>query len=116
MFHSRQELIKWLQRNPPDRVIENALEYGVVENLGFFGPIPSSHQPGWIVRLTSRGGCIRLLVIALAKGLPPTFYIWRIKEVPWESWLGKSGGSSVRDGDNPEQYAVLREEARKDEA
>ena len=116
MFHTRQELIRWLTNNPPDQVIENALEFGTVENLGLFDPIPTSMHAGLIVRVVTRQGTTHLLVVSLPNRLPPRPYLWRLRTVPWRSWRGKCSSGNVSNGDNPEQYAELRKEARKDEA
>jgi hypothetical protein len=111
MFHNRTELIHWLTTHPIDRVIANALEHGTVENLGGFDPIPSSENPGWIVRVTSKHGQVHNLVVSMRKGLPPGYYCWRIKDedIPWGNWKGKCNRGSVYDGDEPEAYERLKE-------
>jgi len=55
MFHTREQLIGWINKNCRRRAIRRAIqEDGVILNLGAFTRIKGLPDPGWIVSIVSR--------------------------------------------------------------
>jgi len=105
MIHHRQQLITWLLKNVTDRVIQNAIESGRIENCGGFNPLPTTNLPGWILIITSgRNKTYNIAVVS------ENFKLrwFRVKDVPWENWIGDTATSEVYQGDNPEKYQGLK--------
>jgi len=104
MFHHRQQLINWLFKNVTDRVIKNALESGGVECCGRFDTLPTTNLPGWIVVITGRFKTYNIGIVA------DNFKLrwFRIKEIPWQNWIGDIAKSDIYRGDNPEKYQELK--------
>jgi len=109
MIHHRQQLITWLLKNVTDRVIQNAMESGQIENCGGFNPLPTTVLPGWIVAVTS--GRNKIYNIAIVS---ENFKLrwFRVKEVLWENWVGDTATSEVYRGDRPKEYERLKNERR----
>ena len=108
MIHHRQQLINWLLKNVTDRVIQNVMESGRIENYGGFDPLPTTNLPGWIVAITSGRG--RVYNIAIVADTNFTMRWFRIKDVPWSDWVGDVAKVSVYRGDAPEKYERLKNE------
>ena len=98
MLHTRNELITWLYKNITDPILQQAMEWGRIENLGGFRPLPTSKNPGWIVRITSKRG----RVFAVAVGVDNFKLYWfRLKEesIDWSLWIGEDAESELFRGD-----------------
>ena len=112
MIHCRQHLISWLLKNVTDRVLQNALESGGVENLGWFDPLPTSDAAGFLIRLTSVHSTT--YIVAVAAG-PCGKYRWfRVKEFSWADW-GSDVPDELYQGDNAKVYKVLNQMSVKNE-
>ena len=105
MIHHRQQLINWLTKNITDRVIQQALESGRVENCGGFNSLSGS-LPGFVVAVTSGRGTIYNIAIVVDNFQMRWF---RLKKIPWWNWVGDKSNSSVCQGDRPKVYKVLKE-------
>jgi len=97
MIHSRTELIQWVRKNVTDLVLQNAMEWGQIQNLGGFWPLPTSSRPGWIVRITTgRNRTYHIAIGVKDFGL----YWFRLKEVDWSTWAGHRTTNELYRGDN----------------
>ncbi len=105
MIHTRSELIDWIKKNVDDRVLLKALDCGTVECLGGFNPLPTSTNPGWIVRLQSPFGATYLIAVAWDTA-NFRLYWFRAPDVPWENWAGNQTENRLYRGDYPELYAT----------
>lgn len=96
-IHTRAELIQWIRKNVIDPVLQNAMEWGRIENLGGFRPLPTSNRPGWIVRMTSNRGKVYYVAVAVNHfGL----YWFRLKKVDWSLWAGDRAKDELYRGDD----------------
>ena len=107
MIHHKQQLIRFLEQNVTDRVLQNALHRGVVEFLGGFRPLLDD-IPGWVVRLTSYHGMIYNIGIIEKTG---KLYWFRLVDAPWQSWDGDRTKKKLYKGDNPETYQKLKNDS-----
>jgi len=98
-------LIEWIKNNVTDRVLLNALDRGTVEVLGGFDPLPTSTNPGWMVRLQSPFGPTHLIAVAWDT-VNFRLYWFRAPDVPWENWMGRNTENRLYRGDYPELYAT----------
>ena len=109
-FRSRTDMILWLIKNCPRPAIVRALEFGNVEFLGGFSPIPPSDLPGWIFKV--RTGHVKNVCI-LANDAKQKYEIRIVKRVPWGNWCGVFHGvlmtTGLNVGDNPIQYKELKD-------
>jgi hypothetical protein len=96
MLHTRQELINWIHQNVTDPVIQHLLEWGRVENLGGFDPLPTSKNPGWVVKITSRSGRVWFVAVGVKNY---QLYWFRLKEVDWGNWVGENAKNELYRGD-----------------
>lgn len=111
IIHNRQQLVEWLEDHAPTPTALRAARDGGIELLGFFNPIPSSSNPGWIVQITSLlSKQVFNIVVAIQKKLP-VHYAWQIGPVPWKNWNPYDVDEGMNCGDKPEAYRVLREMA-----
>lgn len=108
MLHTRSELIGWIKKNVQDRVLSNAIEQGNVEVLGGFEPLPTSTNPGWIVRVNSPFGATHLIAVAwdVARF---RLYWFRAPRVRWSDWAGHKSDNPLFAGDNPQLYTEWKE-------
>ena len=112
--HDRAGLLAIVASTVPYPAVHRAYEGGgKFEVLGGFSPIPPGTFPGYIVRITSDHGTVYLIGVAQF----PRSHKWFsmvVDEVPWDRWDGDKvtgeGYSNLR-GDNPAEYAALKEEA-----
>ena len=104
MIHHRQQLINWLIKNVTDRVIQQALESGRIENYGGFNSLSGS-LPGFVVAITSARETTYNVAIVVDNFEMRWF---RLKEIPWWDWVGDKSNSSVYQGDRPKVYKVLK--------
>lgn len=75
-----------------------------MELLGLFNPIPSSSNPGWIVKATSLiTGKTWNIVVSMQKK-KPFYYGWIVENVPWKTWQGIDELNPLMCGDNPDKY------------
>lgn len=98
MLHTRQQLITWLEHNITDPILSDALEWGRIINLGGFDPLPTSKNPGWIMKLVSRYGRTFYLAVAVDKK-SWELYWFRLKEVDWTNWVGENATNKLYRGD-----------------
>jgi len=101
VLHNRTELITWIRANVDDPAIQNALEWGAVKNLGGFRPLPTSKNPGWVVRVTSKRGHVHVIAVGV-KGF--RLYWFRLKEemIDWSRWIGAEAENELYRGDRNE--------------
>lgn len=98
MIHTRTELLQWVRKNVTDPVLQRAIEWGRIENLGGFRPLPTSKNPGWIVHITSSRGRVYIIAVGVKNfGL----YWFRLKEesVDWSTWIGGESEDELYRGD-----------------
>ena len=115
--HDRAGLLAIVASTAPYPAVHRAYEGGgKFEVLGGFSPIPPGTFPGYIVRVTSANGTVYLLGAIQYPG-NHMWYTMVVDEVPWDRWDGDKvtgeGYSNLR-GDNPAEYAALKEEANED--
>jgi len=112
--HDRAKLLAIVASTAPYPAVRRAYEgEGKFEVLGGFSLIPPGTLPGYIVRVTSANGPVYLLGVVQ----DPYTHNWHsgvVDRVPWDRWDGDKvsgqGYSNYR-GDNPAEYAVLKEKA-----
>jgi len=102
-IRSRNELIDWLEKCKPRRSIVRAIQEGQVENLGAFD---LSSGPGWIVKVTSVFDKVWYVKITPFLNFYGTVLI---ADVPWELWIGDKSDNKLYQGDNPQEYKLLRD-------
>ena len=109
-FLERKHLIQWLAKNCARKSVVRAMDEGTVELLGSFKYLGRMRESGWIVKVTSDTGKIwyveivpwrKRLAIFISDLLPP-----------WEDWDGDNFTNQLWCGDNPAEYARLRDERR----
>lgn len=127
-FTERKHLIHWITQNCTRKSVVRAMDEGTVENFGAFrdiGPVPV--QSGWIVKVTSDTGKIWTLEIvprpASKRWHGYSIYItghiaYDDSSILWDHWLydnvAEPFTNPVYIGDNPTEYARLRDERRKE--
>lgn len=99
MLHTRSELIQWVRNNVTDPVLQRAMEWGRIENLGGFRPLPTSRNPGWVVRITSSRGKSYNIAVGVRNFGLYWFRLPELLESDWESWIGKESGDELYRGD-----------------
>lgn len=104
MIHNRQHLIQWVTKNISDKVIQQAIESGRIENLGGFNPLSGSN-PGFVVSITSVRNKIYYIGVVLDQYQIRWF---RLKQIPWWNWVGDKSKSSLYQGDRSKIYKVLK--------
>jgi hypothetical protein len=72
---NQQHLLQWLEQSDVPPSVKQNIDNGNVDCLGFFKQIPSSPNPGWIVRI--KGHPERLIVVSVP--LNERYYFWWIK-------------------------------------
>ncbi len=106
MVHNKQQLIKFLEQNIKDRVLQNALCRGRVEFCGGFNPLLDD-IPGWVVKLTSYHGMS--YDIGIFEDINTGYLRWfRVTEIPWQNWDGDRTEDKLYQGDDPEKYRGLK--------
>jgi len=98
MFHNRQQLIEWLENNPPTKTIGRAISEGTIEVYGIFKNI--QRLPGWIVHVTSTHGQEWDVAILNENH---HLIVGIMRKVVWKNW--------IKNGDKPEHYKSLRANA-----
>jgi len=101
LLHTRTELITWLSRNITDPILREAIEWGRIENLGGFRPLPTSKNPGWVVRVTSKRGRVHVIAVGVKNF---KLYWFRLKEemIDWSRWIGADAENELYRGDGNE--------------
>lgn len=107
MIHTRSGLIDWIKQNVNDRVLMNAIDRGSVEVLGGFDPLPTSTNPGWIVRVKSIFGQAYLIAVAWDV-VNFRLYWFRAPNIPWGQWVGHQSNNPLYAGDKPQLYAEMK--------
>ncbi len=107
MLHTRSELIEWIKQNVNDRVLLNVIDRGSVEVLGGFNPLPTSTNPGWMVRIKSPFGQAYLIAVAWDT-VNFRLYWFRAPNIPWGQWAGHLSNNPLYTGDKPELYAEMK--------
>lgn len=104
-FHTRNDLLEFLEEHAPYRAICRAIAEGEAELYGYFEG--SAFMPeGWVVRIKSRFGKEWLVSVHL-DNYRHKYYVTIIHSVIWCYWRG--GKSELFQGDHPERYQKLRE-------
>ena len=105
-FHTRNNLLEWLEEHAPYRQIRRAVVEGEVELYGFFEY--SVFMPeGWVVRVKSRFGKEWFVSVYL-NSHTHEYQAMVLHTVVWNYYKG--GGSELFRGDDPEKYEQLKEE------
>ena len=126
-FTEIKHLIQWLIKNCPRKAVVRAMEEGSVEHLGAFTELGINHIPGWLVKVTSERGKVWLVGVTSRPEqrdfrifVSDCYGCFRLP-VPWEYWDGiedpldyiaSDSPMPMWDGDNPIEYARLRDEQR----
>ena len=120
-FTERKHLIQWLMENCTRKVVVRAMDEGSVENLGRFRDVgPTPVQSGWIIKVTSDRGKVWALEIiprpASKRWHGYSIYItdFRVCDntpISWKNWVGDTYTDPLYCGDNPQEYARLKQEA-----
>ena len=96
---NRNDLIKYVEDNPPRGAIGTAIVTGTVELLGgFWRVIPSIHT-GWILRITSASKQNVYNVAITHNKYTPDWKVWEVTQVPWDQWMGGDVTAGVNRGD-----------------
>jgi hypothetical protein len=103
MFHTRAQLINWLENNAPDRIISNAVNQGEIELLGGFHPVAGSSYPGFIVRVYGGLHLQKIYYIGIVISGQFTIRSFRVKEPNWKDWIGYKSNNPLYMGDNYEE-------------
>lgn len=111
MIHTRSGLIDWIKKNVKDRVLLNAIDQGSVEVLGGFVPLPTSTNPGWMVRIKSPFGGTHLIAVGEDQGTLQLYW-YRAPMIPWGDWIGHGTDNPLYAGDNPVLYSELKNDPR----
>ena len=96
---NRNDLVKYVEENPPRGAIGTAIVTGTVELLGGFYAVTPSIHPGWILRITSASKQNIYNVAITHNKYMPDWKVWEVSEVPWEQWMGKDVTKGVNRGD-----------------
>ena len=102
------------------------MDEGAVELLGTFTKLGPNKKPGWIIKVTSETGKawdiemipdrkrIQLYIREILQ-----FADDHIGDIPWEYWDGDEnyviGHNTLYTGDNPNEYARLRDKVTKEQ-
>jgi hypothetical protein len=111
----REQLLSFIVKQIVYIYIKRAIHNGPVEVLGAFDPgVPGQPQPGWIVKVTTKTKRI-VYVSVLAHPLNSHYSLHVSEEICWRHWIGDKYESpkELYLGDNPEEYAALREQEQK---
>lgn len=113
-FRTRDDVINWAEKNFPvtHKSIHRAFREGSIEFLGGFSQIGAGHNPGWIIKVTSRFHVIYYIaVLSCSCGMLIRYDT--VENIPWEYWDGDRTDNPLYQGDNPEEYRRLKNEAKK---
>jgi len=129
-FTERKHLVNWIMENCTRKTVVRAMDEGGVENLGAFIKLGPFGKPGWAIKVTSEIGKVWIVCVVLRPASERrhgySIYITPNSElplphVPWEHWDGIEDPTDeiasdtligLHDGDNPTEYARLRDERR----
>jgi len=103
-FRDRYDVIEWIIATTPRRSILRAMEEGRIEFLGAFEELPPDGLSGWILNVESPGHNTEF-VIGVIPDLESTKAIL-FNHIPWTKYKG--GTSELNQGDDPEEYKLLR--------
>jgi len=109
-MHSRDDLIQQIRPYVPTRACDRAVGEGRVEVFGGFAP-PEGF-PYFLLQVTSYFGKqwrLGLEVREAENRLVPL----SVETVDWSIWDGRTGGRSLKDGDDPVRYARYRAHAKR---
>jgi len=118
-FTERKHLIRWIMQNCTRKSVVRAMDEGTVEHLGAFSKLGPNSEPGWIVKVISEHGKVWTIEIIPWRHQYGIFISDLLP--PWEYWDGTKDPldkiangfpMSLQDGDNPVEYARLRDERR----
>lgn len=108
---TRTQLINAIRNGIGMSAVSRACVTGTVEVLGGFSRIPPMPLPGWVVMITSIHGQTWLIAVT-PDDHRHVFNTGLIESAPWRYYVGRDGGCSIYDGDDPEQACIAREQAR----
>lgn len=81
MIHTRDQLIDWLNQNVTDLILQQALQHGRIEVLGgYYAPLPTSKNSGWLVHLVGPYGHCYLIAVAEDRTQLGRFYWFRLAQ------------------------------------
>lgn len=101
MFRTREQLLEWLEHNPPTKIIGKAISEGSVELYGLFGDIVGSN-PAFIVHVVSPRDREWDVAVIYDKNHRPRS--GSLKWVPWYKWMGDQYPNRLCMGDSPLTY------------
>lgn len=107
-MHRREQLLTWLLANVTDGNLVNVLSTGSLELIGHFNPLPTSKNPGWIVRATSKHNTKYLFAIAEDQATLQ-FYWFIVPSISWDTWTGYTSPDPLKCGDRPELNRLKKE-------
>ena len=84
--------------------ILRALHEGSIENLGAFRHVTGGR--GWVLKITSKFKSVYYLAIVTDY---LNYRIAVLNKVSWEYWEGDKSDNKLYQGDNPENYKLLRD-------
>lgn len=109
---TRQQLLDWLQGHVQPSYL-SAIDKGNIELFGWFYPIPTSNNPGWIVELTLLGKRKINIVVSVDELGIYQYYTWIIDNIPWRLWRGFESENSLYRGDNPDDYKTKMDKTQR---
>ena len=121
-LRTRNEIMEWLEKHPPNPTVARALQDGETELLGVFRHIPPHGSMGWIVNVTTRHGATWHIAITPDR-FGADFYCHDTSRVCWQHWMGDvehgelpavTSGRPLYAGDNPEKYRRLKDAETKE--
>ncbi len=113
-IRTRNDLIKFIEDHPPSPGILRALMYRN-DNLGGFRKLPVGQTGGWIVDVTTpiKQNHHRI-VVQPDDRTTPGYRIWILLDpIPWEHYNGDQSKNELYQGDYPERFKELKENAKK---
>jgi len=102
MFRTREQLLEWLEHNPPTKIVGKAILEGEAELCGLFADLVGN-QPGWVVHVTSPRG--RKWDVAVLYDRYRRPHSGLLSKINWGKWIGCGYISDLCIGDNPGVYA-----------
>ena len=106
-LQTKNDLIKFAENNLLERytAIHRAFHGGTVENLGGFRYLYHDLS-GWILKLISKYKAEYYVAIIVDH----LYYrIGVLNNVSWKYWEGDKSNNKLYQGDNPEEYKLLRD-------
>lgn len=113
-FRDRHDVIDWAAVHIPKsyRTVARSLEEGQVEFLGgfkCFSCMTLSRMSGWMIKVTSKFNKIYYIFVYIDLAMQLRLSI--MDTLNWKSWDGDKTDNPLYQGDHPEEYRRLKDEA-----